>query len=489
MLSGQPEAYKNGNSSEATPIIPEAKIQQLLENEPINQPDNVNEFSSGLNLKNGRYIIQKKLSQGGFADIYLAQDIRDNQNVVIKITKKELQNQDNFEENFVKEAIYLAICKHTHIVQYKNIFKTHKDWCLVMEYIEGEDLYSWVRKNGYLSETDALLYIRQIGNALILIHEHGLLHRDVKPKNIIRTTDGSKAILIDFGIARWFDSNRVEQHTPFLTEKFAPIEQYIERYKRGAFTDVYALAATLYYLLTGIEPISSLSRREGDELVRPIEILGKENISIEVNNAIILGMQIHPGERPQTIQDWLKLLPNSQEEESIEKFEQSLETKLSTAISENDKSNLTENQESNSAYLPTKPPNNYNHNGQISNWIPALSSSTSFLLTLAIVSFFTTTLIRTGFWLLLAIIVIFISVFIAKEYNRKQKIGLIISSLIPSILIFTIFDLFIPSLKNWLISSLHTWKFEGWELVSLGLLIFLTSLLGFAIMNFFQEDS
>ncbi|MFM9156653.1 MAG: serine/threonine protein kinase, partial [Dolichospermum sp.] len=142
----------------------------------------------------------------------------------------------------------------------------------VMEYIDGEDLGSFVENQGVLSETEALRYIQQIGSALTVVHDNGLLHRDIKPQNIMLRSGKSEAVLIDFGIAREFSQNLTQTHTQMLADGFAPIEQYDKRAKRGAFTDVYALAATLYSVLTGELPTISPMRAIGTELAEAKKI-------------------------------------------------------------------------------------------------------------------------------------------------------------------------------------------------------------------------
>jgi serine/threonine protein kinase len=177
---------------------------------------------------------------------------------------------------------------------------------MVMEYIDGEDLGTLVENHGVLSEEIALKYIQQIGEALTVVHNNGLLHRDIKPQNIMIRSGKSEAVLIDFGIAREFTPNLSKTHTKILSDGFAPIEQYDARAKRGAFTDVYALAATLYSLLTGELPTIAPMRAIGTEIEEAKKINSK--ISDRVNHAIIKGMEIKPENRPQSINEWLSLL-------------------------------------------------------------------------------------------------------------------------------------------------------------------------------------
>nr|WP_254445229.1 MULTISPECIES: serine/threonine-protein kinase [unclassified Anabaena] len=263
---------------------------------------------SGQQLQNGKYTIEKELGEGGFGITYLARDNNGNF-VVIKTLNDAIQRRADFakfQQDFINEAIKLAKCTHPHIVQIYEVINENDLWCMVMEYIDGEDLGTLVENHGVLSEDIALKYIQQIGEALTVVHNNGLLHRDVKPQNIMIRSGKSAAVLIDFGIAREFSHNLIQTHTQMLADGFAPIEQYDKRAKRGAFTDVYALAATLYSLLTGELPTISPMRAIGTELEEAKEINSK--ISDRVNHAIIKGMEIKPENRPQSIIEWLSIL-------------------------------------------------------------------------------------------------------------------------------------------------------------------------------------
>ncbi|WP_242038888.1 serine/threonine protein kinase [Anabaena lutea] len=263
---------------------------------------------SGQQLQNGKYTIEKELGEGGFGITYLAKDNNGNF-VVIKTLNNTVQKRYDFakfQQDFLNEAIKLAKCSHPHIVQIYEVIYENDLWCMVMEYIDGEDLGSLVENQGVLTEDVALKYIQQIGEALTVVHNNGLLHRDIKPQNIMLRSGKSEAVLIDFGIAREFTPNLTKTHTKILSDGFAPIEQYDARAKRGAFTDVYALAATLYSLLTGELPTIAPMRAIGTELEEAKKI--NSHISDKVNQAIIKGMEIKPENRPQSINEWLSLL-------------------------------------------------------------------------------------------------------------------------------------------------------------------------------------
>ncbi|MEH2253492.1 serine/threonine-protein kinase [Nostoc sp.] len=269
-------------------------------------------WNAGKSLFGGRYIIENQLGEGGIGITYLARNQR-NQLRVIKTLKEEILNhpawilhRNKLRQDFRDEAVRLAVCHHPHIVQIETIFDEGNLPCMVMEYIEGEDLGQRLRRIGVLSEAEALLYIRQIGDALTLIHSKGLLHRDLKPRNIMIRIDKSEAVLIDFGIAREFIPNMIQRHTVYRTPGFAPPEQYESEAPRGEYIDIYALAATLYNLLTAVIPTSADDRRHNINLEPPQYF--NPNISNRVNQAIMCGMDLESTYRPQSVQEWLDLL-------------------------------------------------------------------------------------------------------------------------------------------------------------------------------------
>ena len=265
----------------------------------------------GKKLYGDRYIIQKELGKGGYSITYIAKTNK-GELVVIKTLKDEIfkdKNLTNFlekyQQDFRDEALRLALCQHPNIVQIKNVFTEGKHPCIVMEYVAGENLEKLVRRKGKLSESEALIYIHQIGEALTVIHAKGLLHRDVKPQNIIvrNINNNPQAVLIDFGIASEFIPDVTLTQTVAGSNGFSPIEQYAEKAKRGEFTDIYSLAATLYYLVTAEVPIPAPARAARIALNPPQQFNPK--ISDRFQETILKGMAFHSEERPQSVAEWL----------------------------------------------------------------------------------------------------------------------------------------------------------------------------------------
>lgn len=270
----------------------------------------MSQWTQGQRLRDGKYIVEELLGFGGFGVTYRAREQPSGQFVAIKTLNALQQSQPNFaarQETFVNEAMCLASCRHPHIVKvYPQLFQQDGLWCMVMEYIDGQDLASYLEDRGVLSEEEALRIIRQVGDALSYVHNQGFLHRDVKPANIILRRDNLDAVLIDFGLAREFVPGRVQSLTNHKTEGFAPIEQYERRGDFGAYTDVYALAATLYNVLTDKSPPPANFRKEFNIPLAPPKQHNPQ-ISDRVNDGILKGMALEPKDRSPTVQEWLKL--------------------------------------------------------------------------------------------------------------------------------------------------------------------------------------
>ena len=175
-----------------------------------------------------------------------------------------------------------------------------------MEYLRGKNLGELLLKcGGQMRESEAVGYIRKVGEALEEVHRDKILHRDIKPDNIMVTNEG-RVVLVDFGIARAFAAGKTKRMTQNLTPEYAPLEQYSAQGKFGPSTDIYALGATLYYLLTGEIPVSAGDRIQGVELQSVRDF--NPNISETVAQAIIQAMAIRADERPHNVRAFLRML-------------------------------------------------------------------------------------------------------------------------------------------------------------------------------------
>jgi len=263
------------------------------------------------NLQGGKYTLEQELGRGGFGITIKATHNYLGQPVVIKTLNESLSQHPNFADfknKFQDEAKRLALCVHPNIVRVSDFFVEDGQPYMVMDYIPGQTLAEVIFSGQPLPEAIAVHYIRQIGNALIVVNQNNLLHRDIKPQNIMLHQDTQEVILIDFGIAREFIAGKTQIHTNLVSDGYAPPEQYLPQGKRTAATDVYGLAATLYTLLTGQLPVPA-PRRVEEEMPTPREL--QPQLSVTVNQAVLRGMALDIQHRAKTVDEWLKFLSDS----------------------------------------------------------------------------------------------------------------------------------------------------------------------------------
>ncbi|MBW4422049.1 MAG: protein kinase [Myxacorys californica WJT36-NPBG1] len=272
----------------------------------------------GKSLQNGKYTLTEELGRGGFGITFKAIHQYLHQVVVIKTLNEAFQseasrgannrNRAEFERKFQDEARRLAMCVHPNIVRVSDFFIEADVSYMVMDYIPGETLEEVVFPDHPLPEAIAIHYIRQIGAAIRVVHQNGLLHRDIKPQNIILREGTQEVVLIDFGIAREFTPGSMQTHTNMISVGYAPVEQYLAHDKRTPATDVYGLAATLYALVTAQVPVASVLRQH-QPMPEPRQL--QRRLSASTNQAILRGMAIDAQHRPATVDGWLALLSNS----------------------------------------------------------------------------------------------------------------------------------------------------------------------------------
>ena len=269
-------------------------------------------------ILNGRYIVGRVLGQGGFGITYLAQDYQTKGLVAIKeylptefagrttgtyaVQVYSGDRRENFEygkEQFLAEAKTLAeFIGNDHIVRIYSYFEEYGTAYLAMEYIDGESLDKYMRRfGGRLTVEQANELLIPVMEALDWVHSKGIVHRDIAPDNIIVTKDG-RAKLIDFGAARYSTGEKSKSLDIILKHGFAPKEQYVRRGRQGPFTDVYAMAATYYYAITGKVPPDSIERMDEDELIPPTTLGVK--MSEKAEDALLKGLEVSASERYQS---------------------------------------------------------------------------------------------------------------------------------------------------------------------------------------------
>ena len=261
-------------------------------------------------LQGGKYRIIKKLGQGGFGITYLAENTMLEGKVAIKefffkeycerddstshVTVPTSSNRETvqrFKLKFVKEARTIFRLNHPNIVRILDVFEENGTAYYVMEYIEGESLGDMVKRRGAIPEAEALGYVKDAASALEYIHSKNINHLDIKPSNLMRSKEGGRIIVIDFGVVKQYAAVISEGCTPAcISYGYSPAEQYR---KNGvqAFSpqsDVYALAATLFKLLTGNTPPEAMEIQEDGF---PVAELQEKHISRLVISAIAMAMK------------------------------------------------------------------------------------------------------------------------------------------------------------------------------------------------------
>lgn len=275
----------------------------------------------------GRYIVGKCLGAGGFGITYIAWDLAMERKVAIKeylpkdfatrfqgqtevsVYGGELTEQfDAGLHSFVDEAKRLAKFYSTNgIVHIYDSFTENSTAYIVMEYLDGESLKDKVKREGKIPYDQAINYIIPVLRELEKVHAEGIIHRDIAPDNIMLTND--KVKLIDFGAAKYATTLHSKSMSVVLKPGYSPEEQYRSRGNQGPWTDVYAISATLYRLITGVIPIDAQERKKPGNILKKPSELGidiPENIEIAIMN----GMNIYAENRYQSAKEFADVLEN-----------------------------------------------------------------------------------------------------------------------------------------------------------------------------------
>lgn len=258
-------------------------------------------LSPGTLLQNGKYRIVRFIKSGGFGCTYEAENTYFKERIAIKeFFVKDLCKDDvvnRLKSKFLAEARVLHGFQHPGIVHVSDVFEENDTVYYVMDFIEGASLDVYLKKHGPLPEEEAVGYIRQVCDALKYIHGQKRLHLDVKPGNIMLVEKDKSVILIDFGTVKHFDDPDGEYKAKMLS--FTPGYAAPEQENAGTeilspATDIYALGATLYKLLTGITPPSQ----------HPLPL----SVSQPTRSAVSYAMRPSVKERPQNIEEFLAAL-------------------------------------------------------------------------------------------------------------------------------------------------------------------------------------
>ena len=280
---------------------------------------------SGTVLREWR--LEEVLGVGGFGIVYKGRGIYFDELVAIKeyfpssISERDAEDtvvpiDSDAEEvhalglkKFVEEAKLLwnlsTPTRHPNIVSVRSLFEIHGTAYMVMDFEDGVSLSKMLKKGQKFNERSLWNIVQPIAEGLARAHRVGVLHRDIKPPNILINEDG-RPVLIDFGSARFEAAEATSTKVTFHTPPYAAIEQYVKTYPQGPWTDIYALGVVLYECITGEKPPEVLERLHAG-LGKPLADAKWPGYSKKFLTAVDAAMTIKPNERPQSIAEWLAL--------------------------------------------------------------------------------------------------------------------------------------------------------------------------------------
>lgn len=289
------------------------------------------ELAPGTRLLYGQFTIESFINSGGFGIVYIARDSLDRQ-VVIKecfpsafcrrigttVGARSRAQQDEFRsavKGFLQEALTLSQLDHPNIIKVHHVFEDNETAYMAMDYIDGPDLLQTVEGTARpLTPKEIVSFLHTMLDALGHVHERGLLHRDISPDNIILNKASGQPILIDFGASRKdvTRKSRALSGLRVVKDGYSPQEFYVSGSKQAPCSDLYALAASFYHLITGETPktsqerLSAIAGREGDPL-RPLAGRFK-TYPRGFLDAIDKAMAIFPRDRLQSVDEWRSML-------------------------------------------------------------------------------------------------------------------------------------------------------------------------------------
>lgn len=287
-------------------------------------------------ILNERYLIGRVIGEGSFGVTYIGRDLLLGITIAIKEyfplsygsrdVRKEEQTiyvyQDNDKkglEHFYKEAKLLSQFHMLDgIVSVRDFFYANETAYIVMDYIKGITLKEHVKKNGPVEGKEALAMMKPVIRSLHTIHQAEIIHRDISPDNLL-LTEQKKLVLVDFGSARVEDSAMTQSMTVMFKRGYTPEEQYLRRGKLGAWSDVYSLCATMYFMLTGVVPNEAIERMLQDTMV-PLSKMSSVSLTQKQKNAIMQGVCVRPEERLQSMLELYDALYGKEEDASSPKW-------------------------------------------------------------------------------------------------------------------------------------------------------------------------
>ncbi|MGB1259498.1 MAG: serine/threonine protein kinase, partial [Akkermansiaceae bacterium] len=277
-------------------------------------------------------VIKSVIGRGGFGITYLAEDVHTRELVAVKemippsvgvrsadysispVSESDRKEHQWATRSFLKEAETILKLKHPNFVRMYEFFEQNGTAYLVMPYIAGDHLKQLIEKNGPRPEHEVKSLLFPLIDAVKDMHHLGILHRDIKPNNIVINQNDRQPVLLDFGAARNYTADEHSGVTSLVSVGYTPIEQYSTNPEfQGPWSDIYSLAAVAYFMFTGKSPPDAakrsqqLLRGETDPLI-PLHRIPGVQISPSLSDALTHALQVNERERPQSIHEWMLIL-------------------------------------------------------------------------------------------------------------------------------------------------------------------------------------
>ena len=284
--------------------------------DPENYPQQWNYLQTGTIID--QYMIERELAHGGFSSVYLARQKSDQfqvalkeylprklahrtwNNVVVAHSKETLPMFKRGRAMFFEEAKVLADLKHPNIVEVTNFFRANDTVYMVMTYDYGVTLDKLIHKKALaVTEENLLAVFNSLLAGISYIHGRGYVHLDIKPGNVL-VRPGNDSLLLDFGGIQSLDSTQVHKLDTIMTPGFSPIEQYDTKAHMGAWTDIYAIGASMRACLDGKTPAPAPERQQKETLPPAIKAFNRK-FPDYLLKAIDWAMELKPENRPQSV--------------------------------------------------------------------------------------------------------------------------------------------------------------------------------------------
>ena len=266
-------------------------------------------------LIGGRYRVVRKLGGGGMADVYLCEDLTLGRNVAIKVLLQRYLNDPTFVERFRREAKAAAGLNQQNLVSIYDWGEVDGTYYIAMEYVEGETLKDLIRRRSRLSGNESVAVTLQLLAAVDFAHRSGIVHRDIKPQNIMIDRDGTAKVM-DFGIARAGDSGMTEAGSILGTAQYLAPEQ-AKGYPVDERSDLYSVGVCLYEMLTGTVPFKGDSavtvalKHVNEVPVEPSELV--PGMPYALNQIVLKAMAKDPADRYQSAAEFARDLRAAKE--------------------------------------------------------------------------------------------------------------------------------------------------------------------------------